>query len=167
MGKSDGVVLLWMKNALMGIYEQGASPSPPPRGAIASSISRAVRSILKAQPETVVERAVRQARQEADSLYMLVVGANAAVQESGLEREREYLFLLAYLKTMIAGAATSKSEEELRVVTLLFVKEVLLLDGAVSQTSAERFGGQNLLFSDSASKLKEHLGKVDCVIKAL
>jgi hypothetical protein len=44
-----------------------------PRAAIANSISWTVRNSLKGQTDAVVERAILQARQEADSLYMLIV----------------------------------------------------------------------------------------------
>jgi hypothetical protein len=47
---------------------------------------------------------------------------------------------------------------------LWFVEEVLLLDCVISELSAEHFGGQTILFSDSASKLKEQLDLADRVL---
>jgi hypothetical protein len=52
---------------------------------------------MKGQPEQLVERAILQARQEADLLYQFVVNANMAVLESRAQGEREYIFLLGYL----------------------------------------------------------------------
>jgi hypothetical protein len=56
-----------------------------------------------------------------------------------------------------APLVTSDSLDQFRNLTLIFVNEVLELDCAISQVSAERFGGQPILFSDSATKLKEQM----------
>jgi hypothetical protein len=60
---------------------------------------------MKGQPDLLVERAVLQARREADLLYNLVVGANVAVIENKLQREREYPLLLGYLSAEMRGKA--------------------------------------------------------------
>jgi hypothetical protein len=143
-----------MKNALKGTYEAGARQSPPPREFVANAISRIVRNSLKGQPDTVVEAAILQARREADSLYILVIEVNSVVQESIAQREREGLFLVGYLNALRCTPTKPVLVEQLRNLTLLLVEEVLLLDRAISQVSAERFDGRAILFSDSAIKLR-------------
>jgi hypothetical protein len=76
------VILVWLRNALQaGTFEEAARHSPPYREAIANSVYRCVRNSMKGQPEALVERAVRQARREADLLYLLVVKVNAGILE--------------------------------------------------------------------------------------
>jgi hypothetical protein len=73
-------VVVWLRNALQaGTFEEGARRTPPPREAVANAVRSAVRNSMKGQPDLLVERAVLQARREADLLYNLVVGANVAV----------------------------------------------------------------------------------------
>jgi hypothetical protein len=60
-----------------------------------------VQNSMKGQAEQLIERAVLQARREADLLYNLVVGANGEVIENRAQREREYMFLLGYLSAEI------------------------------------------------------------------
>jgi hypothetical protein len=134
---------------------------PLPREAIANSISRTVRNSLKGQTDAVVERAILQARQEADSLYMLIVDSNVAVQQTIGQRNREFLFLLAYLEASMREPNFPDLEEQLRTLTLIFVNAVLLLERTISQISAERFQGQPILFSDSTVKLEEQLDMAD------
>ena len=105
------VVLLWMKNVLSKSYEEGAFQSPPPRSAIAHSIAQIVRSALTNKPDSIVERAILQARKEADFLYMVVVELNSRVQNQFFEREREYWFFCAFLLATIRDTLTTPSEE--------------------------------------------------------
>jgi hypothetical protein len=142
-----------MKNALKGTYEEGGRP----RAAIANSIARTVRNSLKDQPDTVVERAILQARQEADLLYMLVIEVNVVVQESLFQREREYLFFLGFVEALMRSPVTEDALQQLCDLTLVFVNEVFELDCVISQISAERFGAHSILFSDSDSQLREQI----------
>ena len=97
-----------MKNALKGTFENGGLQSPPPRSAIANSVARIVRNALKDQPEDVVERAVLQARQEADWLYNIVVDVNGSVQNQFIESNREVVFLLGYFSALMRGGTAKK-----------------------------------------------------------
>jgi hypothetical protein len=61
------VVVVWLRNALRaGTFKEGARHSPPYRGAVANAVYDTVRNSMKGQPESLVERAILQARQEAD-----------------------------------------------------------------------------------------------------
>src|SRR5450759_2757909 len=89
------VVVVWLRNALQaGTIEDAARRTPPARGAVANAVWNTVRNSMKGQPEPLIERAIIQARQEADLLYQLAVNANIAVFESRAQREREYALLL-------------------------------------------------------------------------
>jgi len=150
------VVVVWLRNALQaGTFEDGARRTPPPRGAIANAVLNAVRGSMKGQPAPLVERAVLQARREADLLYNLVIEANVEVFESRLQREREYILLLGYLSAEMRAKATKV--QTLRLAVLMFLERVAILDGAIAQLSSERLNGQPILFRDSSVKLEEQL----------
>jgi hypothetical protein len=112
---------------------------------------------MKDQPELLGERAVLQARREADLLYNLVVGANVAVIENREQREREYIFLLGYLGAETRGNPTKDRVQTLRLAVLMFLERVIILDGAIAQLAGERLNGQPVLFRDCSVKLEEQL----------
>jgi hypothetical protein len=152
------VVILWLRNALQaGTFEEGARRTPPPREAVANAVRIAVRNSTKDQPDLLVERAVLQARQEADLLYNVVVAANVAVLENEQQRGREYVLLLRYLSAEMRAGLTEDRVMVLRLAFLLFIETVIILDAAVGQIAAERFNGQPVLFRDTAIKLTEQL----------
>jgi hypothetical protein len=151
------LVLLWMETATKGTFVGGAVQFPGPRSRIANSVAGIVRNELKAQPEDMIERAILQARQEADFLYMIVVEVNADALRQFCARSREYKFLLGYLHALIHSSVLSDSEMRLRKFTLSFVEQIFLLDGAISEIRSQRFGGRFRLFSDCAAMLKEQL----------
>ena len=152
------VVVVWLRNALQaGTFEEGARHSPPYRGAIANEEFRTVRNGMKGQPEPLIERAVIQARQQADLLYNLVVSANMAVLEGKVEREREYIILLGYLSAEARGDLAKDRVEILRLVVLMFIEPVIVLDAAIALVVAERLNGQPVLFRDCSVKLEEQL----------
>jgi hypothetical protein len=66
---------------------------------------------MKGEAEPLIERAVLQARQEADLLYNLVINANVAVIENGVQREREYILLLGVIGAEWRGKTTEQSIE--------------------------------------------------------
>jgi hypothetical protein len=103
------IVVVWLRDALhAGTLDEGARHSPPYRGVIANAVFRTVTESMKGQPEELIERAILQARQEADLLYTLAVNANFRVMEIWSQREREYVFLLGYLSAEIHGKPTKK-----------------------------------------------------------
>jgi len=151
-------VVVWLRNAIQaGTFEEGARHSPPYRGAIANEVLRTVRNSLKGQPDPLVERAILQARRQADSLYLLVVNANTAVLEGRVEREREYIILLGYLSAERRGNLTKDRVEILRLVVLMFIESVIVLDAAIALVVAERLNGQPALFRDCSVKLDQQL----------
>jgi hypothetical protein len=90
---------------------------------------------MKGQPELLVERAVLQARREADLLYNLVVIANVKVIEGELQRERECIFLLRYLIAEMRAKATKDRVQTLRLTVLMFLESVIILDAAIAQVA--------------------------------
>ena len=127
------VVVLWLRNALQaGTFEEGARRTPPPRAAVGNAVRKAVRNSMKGQEASLVERAIVQARQEADCVYNLVVHANVKAFENREQREREYLFLLGYLSAEMHGKATKDRIHALRLAVLKFLESVIILDAAIA-----------------------------------
>jgi hypothetical protein len=152
------VVVVWLRDAVQaGTFEEGARHSPPYRGAVANAVLLTVRTSMKGQPEPMIERAILQARQEADLLYSLAVNANIEVIENREQREREYVLLLGYVAAELHGELTKDSVERLRMAVLLFVDAVVVLEGAIAQVSAEQLNSQPVLFRDCEVKLTEQL----------
>ena len=130
--------MLWLRNAIQaGTFEEGARRTPLPREA--------------------VERAILQARHEADLLYNLAVHANVTAFESKGQRAREYLFLLGYLSAEMHGKGTKDRIHALRLAVLRFLESVIILDAAIAQVVTERLNGQPVLFRDCSVKLKEQV----------
>jgi hypothetical protein len=121
---------------------------------------------MKGQSELLIERAIAQARREADSLYLLIGSANTEVLKSRGEREREYVFLLmAFLSTLQCGKTFKQRLEDLRLALLLFIKTVIVLDTAIAQVVTKHFDGQSVLFRDSEVKLQEQLQMAETLSK--
>jgi hypothetical protein len=156
------VVMVWLRDAAQaGTFEEGGRHSPPYRGAIANEVFCSVRNAMKGQPEVQVERAVLQARREADLLYNLVVNVNLEVIESEKQRAREGAFLFGYLSAEIRGKATKDRVQTLRLSVQMFLESVIILDAAIAQVAAERLDGQPVLFHDCSVKLQEQLQIVE------
>jgi hypothetical protein len=152
------VVLVWLRNAIQaGTFEDGALQTPAPRAAVANAVFLTVRNSMKGQSQLLVERAVLQARQEADLLYNLVVRANAAVLENVEQREREYFLLLGYLRAELVGTPIEGRIGTLRLALLMFVESVVVLDAAISRVVAEHMSGQPVLFRDCADNLQRQV----------
>jgi hypothetical protein len=114
----------------------------PPPSFVDGAVLLRVRDSMKGQSEILIERAVLQARQEADLLFNLVVDANVAVAQNDAQREREYFFLWGYLRAEMAGKATEDRIRTLRSAVLMFVESVVVLDAAASQIAADSLRSQ-------------------------
>jgi hypothetical protein len=125
------VVLLWLKTAVTRTYEEGARQSPLPRSGIANSVERNVRDSLKGQSEEMIERAVLQARQEADLLYNLVVDLNVCIQSEFLAINREYALFLGNISALLHSAL-------LRVVCICSFVHIDSLAGAEENGASRR-----------------------------
>jgi len=156
--------LMWIRKLANGTLEDGVRHSFP-RRMIAESILKNVTNAMKGEPGAVVERAVRQARLEADTLYNLFIAVNISVLESTFQRKRECRFLVQYLQGITYSNIGPHSEEEIRRTVLFFIEEIFLLDGAVSEVCAEHFGGQPLLFGNSVQQLKEQLDVANTILE--
>jgi hypothetical protein len=160
------VVLVWLRNALQaGSFEDGARQTPTPREAVANAVLSAVQSGMKGQPELLIERAVLQARREADLLYNLVVTVNLAVLENMEQREREYSLSLGYLSAEMNGTTTKSRLEDLRKAVLMFLERVVVLDAAIAQVVAQQLDGQLALFRDCEAALQDQLRMAETLSK--
>jgi hypothetical protein len=160
------VVVVWLRNALQaGTLQDGARHSPPHRETVANTVYHTVQNSMKGQPEPLVERAILQARREADLLYHLSVNTNLAVIENWIQREREYIFLLGYLSAEMRGIPTRDRVQSLRQAFLMFIEPVIILDSAIAQVVEERLTGQPVLFRDCEVKLQKQLQMAETLSK--
>jgi hypothetical protein len=158
------VVVVWLKDAVQtGTAVEGARHWPPYRATVANAVLRTVRNSMKGQSEQLIERAVLQARQEADLLYNLIINANMEVIENRERRGSEYLLLLGYLS---AVNITEYSLATPRMAILMFIDAVSVLDAAITQVAAERINGQPMLFRDCKVKLEEQVQMAESLVEA-
>jgi hypothetical protein len=94
MTPSQAVLLWFEKTKKAGSFEQGSQHRPVPREAIAKAVESLIRRGMKAEPEHLLQEAVRQAQQEADSLYLLIIEANVAALHAIYYRNK-YLMLVS------------------------------------------------------------------------
>jgi len=160
------LVVLWLTKSLQaGTFEDGSQQSPSPREAVANAVYDTVRNCMEGQPEPLIERAVLQARQEADFLYNIIIDLNMAVRTSHENRVREYILLRGFLKAVNRGRRPEDCLEELRSGVLMLLRSVFILEGAIPQVAAERFGNQAILFSDTESNLKLQIQMAEALAK--
>jgi hypothetical protein len=160
------VVVSWLMGAQQaGTFEAAGRRLPPPRRAIANEISKIVETRMKGELEPVMERAIMQARQEADALFMLVIDANTAVSEETLHRRRDLALLGGYLHAVARSPKSTENVEELRVEVLRFVENVFVLEAAIGRIARERLSGQPVLFRDTSHKLEQQLQMVSILAK--
>jgi hypothetical protein len=161
----EQIVQLWLKNAqASGPFLDRRRRGPSPRTVVANSMSKAVQSSMKGYSDQEIERAILQARQRTDFLYMLIVEANIAVFHSTSERRREVQMIRYHLRSIHCAAKNIESLEELRSAVLLFIEDGLVLEGALAQISAEHFDGQAVLFSDTSDRLVSQIGMATDVV---
>jgi len=154
----EQVVFVWLRNAVQaGTFVEGARHSPPYRGMVVDAVDETVRSSMKGHPELLIERAILQARREADLLYMLILNANISVLESAEQSQREYFLLCGYFYAALTGKPTRESIEHLRKALLLFIEPIVLLDAVIAQLVAGPLKHHPMLFRDSKEKLAERL----------
>lgn len=158
------IVLVWLRNAQQaGSLEDATSSERPHRETVANRVCHAVRDSMKGQSEDLVERAILQARKEADFLYLLIVQTNIEVLESAMHQYREYWFVKTSL-TLLDPLITKEEMEKLRWVVLSFAMPVVVLETAIERIVAEHFQGQPLLFGDCDDQLKQQLKNAEELI---
>src|SRR6476469_7555050 len=127
------IVLLWLATVVKGTFADGGLAARPPRERIANSVMTTVQRAMQGESEVTIERAVYQARVQADALYMLLVDLHIRVGESLDQRDREFTLLGAYMNAVARGGLAKPSMEELRSAILIFAREIIALDVAISQ----------------------------------
>jgi len=151
------VLLLLSKAQQAGDFEHAAMQSPPPRGVLANAVLNIVRKAMKGQPESLIEQAVQQARQEADQLYILAVDTNVRILETRNARKREALLVWAHFLTVLQVPAKHISMEHLRSSLAVLIEEVVLTAETTKRIAAQYFDGQNVLFSDARGELEDQI----------
>ena len=154
----EQTVLLWLRTAQQnGSLRDGFQRSFSQRATIAKGVLKGVRNAMRFQDETTIGEAVQQALREADQLYLLAIAVNYAVVESSDPREREYVLLMKYIRAVLLGDPPRDCVENLRSELLGFHLRVSVLASARTVVKEEYFGGQEVLFTDSSTKLGEQL----------
>jgi hypothetical protein len=148
------IVSLWFKKSkLAGTLADVSRQSPFPREAVANAVADVVRNNMKGQPEILIERAVLQARQQADVLFNLIVRANLAIHENALDFAREYLLLCGLQRALRQVRNPVEGAETLRLGIVSFFKRLAILDSSISQIASGHFENRSILFSDSEKML--------------
>jgi hypothetical protein len=159
------IVLLWLEQVLKGKFVQVADQCAFPRLAVGDSVASNLRMALQRQDDDVIERAILQARREADVLYNLAIEINAEVVVQFDAHKREYKYLLGYFDLLSRCALWAHCEEDVCRVTRLFVDDVFRLHAAISQVGRQSFDRQDILFSDCAEKLNRQLEMADFALE--
>lgn len=161
----EQVALLWIKDTVQANLDAPCLKGPFPREVIAKSISASVTKSLSGKPQMFIQQAVQQAMREADRLYQIFVAVNLEVQEGLEQRRREYFLVYHYLRPLIFRPLSYENEERLQQPVLCFCKPTIIMESALNQISAERFGGLGLLCSDSESELGKQVEMVNHVLE--
>jgi len=153
------IVILWLKKSQnAGSFGDGCLQSPPARGYVANAVYAAVSGSMKGYPKPVVEKAIRQARQEADSLYMLIVQINLGILMDVALSNICFPFVIRHFR-----AATTEETinaefiRELRLSLVQIVEDLLVAEGSALQVTTEYLNGQQVLFSDTFEALAKQL----------
>jgi hypothetical protein len=113
------LVLLWFSRAQQtGNFATACTQMPLPRSTLANAVYNNVRRAMKGQTESLIDQAIRQARQEADQLYILLFEINRDILTSRKSRLRESLFLLGHLQAFLEFPVRHPSFEVLRTSTV-------------------------------------------------
>lgn len=126
-----------------------------PRTRVMEMVARTVRESMKGYPDAVVEKAIRQARQEADFLYLLAIDTNAAVLEHAPPSARFVNAIARHLRTILKAALTADELHECCKSLLCWLEESVILEGVVAGITAEYFDRQQVLFNDVAKGLDQ------------
>ena len=165
------IVLVWLGRAQKGgRFVEGGLRSQSPREFVANAVSEAIRSSMKGNSEPVIERAIQQARQEADLLYLLIIEANSSILRRSDESRQSLMLVNGHLQAV--GCALGHGVEDaglifrLRSSLVLVVEDLLIAEEGCSRISSERLAGHDVLFPDARNELNERIqaGKMlfDC-----
>ena len=124
---------------------------------MANTVADSVHKAMKGNPESLIEQVVRQARQEADQLYILAVDMNSEVLGSRNARKREAFMVRAHFLTLLEAPIRENSMEHLRSALVTLIGEVVLTAEKTKRITAQDFGGQDILFSDARLELEDQI----------
>lgn len=136
-----------------------------PRTRVMELVTRTVRDSMKGYPDAIAGNALRQARQEADFLYLLAINTNATVLEYASISSRFASAIARHLRTILKAAQTAEELNECRKSLSCWLEELLILEGVVDGLAAEYFDGQRVLFNDVAEKLNQQLANASQLVK--
>ena len=116
-----------------------------------------IRTALKGAAHDVIAKAERQAQEEADALYMLILNANISVIESqayvGLFKGLLSLLILAEAQ----GLDLARIPDLCGRTLLRFAEETLLIEPVLNRISRECLNGHPVLIPEAAGILEDQL----------
>lgn len=136
-----------------------------PRTQVTKMVERTVRESMKSYAVEVVNKAVQQASQEADLLYLLAIDMNTTVLASALHSARFVKAIARHLRTILRAALTADELTESCKSLQYWLEELLVLEGVVIGAAAEYFDGQQVLFNDAAEELEQQLGNASQLVE--
>jgi hypothetical protein len=156
----EQITLAWFREAQSagGFYDAWRS-FPEPRTYIANAVAEAVRETAKALPEALLKSAILEAQKRADFLYSLAIEVNVVILESEWWVANSFMLLDGYIRTT-AEARNEILIQELRTRLLPVVRKLLILDEAIAKLRTEYFCGQEMLFRESYSLLRDQVENV-------
>ena len=129
-----------------------------PEDTFANAVYAAVSGSMKGYPKPVVEKAIRQARQEADSLYMLIVQVNLGILMDVALSNICFPFVIRHFRAATTeGTINAEFIRELRLSLVQIVEDLLVAEGSALQVTTEYLNGQQVLFSDTFEALAKQL----------
>ena len=131
------VVLVWLRRAQKGgrFIESGPQPQSP-RELVANAVSGAIRSSMKGNGEPVIARAMQQARQEADLLYLLVIEANSSILRRSYESRQSLMLVNGHLQAV--GCAVGHGIGDAGLIFRLRSSLVLVVEDEAWREPANR-----------------------------
>jgi hypothetical protein len=152
-------VILWLKKSQKaGGFNDGLRQSPPSRGYIANAVYDAITRSMKGYPNPVIEKAIQQARQEADLLFMLIVEVNVRIlMNVGINKICLPLVIRHFRAATTQGTINAESLRELRLSLVQIVEDLLVAEASALQVTAEYLNGQEVLFSDTFASFSKQL----------
>ena len=113
---------------------------------------------MKGYPQPVIEKAVLQARQEADSLYMLIVEVNVQIlTDVALSNVYSPLVIRHFRAAITQDTINVGFIRELRLSLVQIVEDLLVAEGSALQVTTEYLNGQEVLFSDTSDALAKQM----------
>ena len=153
------IVILWLKKSQnAGSFADGCLQSPRPRKYVVNAVDAAIRGSLKGYAEPVIEKAICQARQEADWLYMMILESNLRILTNVALSNVCFPVVIRHFRAATTrGTINVECIRELRLSLVQIVEDLLVTEGSALQVTTEYLNGQEVLFSDTSDVIAKQM----------